>query len=120
MIAALSTKTQSFGFIGGTTGGNYNNLFDVSGTGTGVTGSSGPVNIGSPFRFAQNSEGSIFSSSPLDTPDGRDHMLTYEVTGTPGQTSAQRKFVLFFEDTNSSVSDFDYNDLVVEVTTGVF
>lgn len=44
--------------------------------------------------------------------DGRDHLVTYQVTGLPTNATV---WLLFWEDNIYPNGDFDFNDLVVEV-----
>lgn len=119
-LAALSTVAETFGFFPGTSGGSFDALFDVVGKNYNVTGQSGPVTMSGPYRLGRTGNGNTFSSQTADNPDGRDHLITYEITGLPGQQAGTRTFVLFWEDTLSSFSDFDYNDMVIELTTAAF
>lgn len=114
-VAAFSGYNQSFGQI---VGGNYKPLFDVSGKGFDASGSAsaiGPRPAGG-FTFARAGDATalhdrVFSSRAADNRFGEDHLVSYRVSGNgPGQT-----YLLFWEDAIGRGSDFDHNDLVVEL-----
>ena len=77
-----------------------------------------------PFLFMDNSGGVNWYSDPTlnSTDSGKDHMVTFAVNGylaTAGLASsyvafADTHYVIAFED--SANGDYDYNDLVVEVS----
>lgn len=119
-LASFSTVAETFGFIPGTTGGSFDALFDVNGKNFNVTGQAGAVSMGSAYRLGRSGNGNTFSSQTSDNPDGRDHLITFEMSGLPNQQAGTRTVVLFWEDTLSAQSDFDYNDMVVELTTTAF
>ena len=118
-VAAFSGYNQSFGQI---VGGAYKPLFDVSGRGFDVSGSADLAAGARPaggFTFARAGDDRVlhervFSSRPADNHGGEDHLVSYRVSGTgaPGQT-----YLLFWEDAIGRGSDFDHNDLVVELKT---
>lgn len=119
-VARYAGYSQKFGYIPGSSGGSYVNLFNVSGSGTGVSGSATDVNLGVNFatwRWARSGDNGVHSSNPSDNADGLDHMVTYRVSGL---NNGLTTWLLFFEDKNQSQNaDWDYNDLAVEVTTAV-
>jgi hypothetical protein len=104
-----------FGYIPGASGGNFQPLFSVGGGTFDVTGS-GSFTPGSTFRFAAENKFGLLSSSPSDNSDGKDHMITYQVDGLGGIDDT---WLLFFDDygDNGTDADFDYQDLVIQVTT---
>ncbi len=104
---------QRFGYLPGADGSTYVNLFDVDGDGFAVTGAASDVDIDGPFRFARNGDlGLVATSDPADNPDAADHLVTYLIDGLDTTDSVA---ILAFED--RVAFDFDFNDLVVEVTT---
>ncbi len=104
---------QKFGYLPGADGSGYVNLFDAEGNGFSVTGSATSVDIDGPFRFARNGDfGLVATSDPSDNPDAADHLVTYQITGL---STTDNVSILAFEDRIGF--DFDFNDLVVEVTT---
>ena len=108
--------SSPFGYIPGASGGSFSQLFAISGTGYAVTGS-GSFSLGNEdFRFAAQNEFGILSSLPSDNKDGKDHMVTYEVDGLG---DSFKTWLLFFDDfgINGNYSDFDYQDLVIQVKT---
>jgi len=116
-VAAFAKRKQAFGYFGGSSGGDFKKLFDVSGTsGFDVQGNAtglGSVLDGS-IRFGRSEKlTKAFSSLASENRDGRDHMITYKVTGLDGTTNPV--YLMFWEDKWGRRSDFDFNDLVVEV-----
>lgn len=107
-VAAFSRNTEAT--VGSVTGGEFEPLFTVSGRGLDVTGSaelSGPDLRTT--MLALKSGGNVRESNGA----GNAHPLkAYSVTGADVNS---RKFVLFWEDAAAPYSDFDYNDLVVEL-----
>ena len=94
-------------------------LFNVGGDDYAVTGSTGAVDLPSKYTFVRTGgatpAGNGYNQSSLDAAnrDKRDHMVTYLLTGA-GVTEST--YVLFWEDkTAQQKSDFDFNDLAVEV-----
>lgn len=120
--ARFAGYSQKFGYFPGTSAGaSYVNLFNVGGNGYGVTGEVHDLDMGSLFtswRWARAGTGSTFSSRPSDNPDRKDHMVTYKVEGLHNGFDAS--WLLFFEDLRSNQSsDWDYNDLVVQLDVNV-
>lgn len=119
--ARYAAYDQKFGYIDGASGGTYHNLFDVTGTGTNVEGSTGVIDLDGEFRLARDGQNGVQSSKNADNLDGLDHMVTYKIEGL----SDGWKFVTwmaFFEDKNAiktgpnqQFSDRDFNDLAVEL-----
>jgi hypothetical protein len=66
------------------------------------------------FRL-ERGDGTTFTSDPADNVDGRDHLVTYALSG------AASGYVLFFEDANGlrPNADFDYNDVVLSSVASV-
>ena len=115
VIAAFARKSQSFGFFDST--GGYHRLLKVEGRNFDVTGEADSENplsgLGDTVVFGRGGGDPKFSADASQNPDGADHLVTYRVTGAnvaPGTT------LLFWEDSAGRQADFDYNDLVVEIT----
>jgi len=87
-------------------------LFTVGGNNFTVTGSTGAVDLPASYSFVRTGQGGNKSSSNAANSDGQDHLVTYLLTGS-GVTGPT--YVLFWEDLNKNKSDFDFNDLAVEV-----
>jgi hypothetical protein len=117
VIGAYSLSSQQFGFFPGSSGGSYTNLFNVSGSNATVSGGIGSTSMPATYRLARTGDNNVtLSSNPADNPDKRDHMITYQLKGLAGQPADQVTYVIFWEDTPSATSDFDFNDLIVELT----
>lgn len=116
-VASFAQLQQSFGYFNGAVGGNFQTLFNVTGQGYDVSGQSGAVPMNDVYRLGRGGSDSLYSSNNADNPDGRDHMITYAITGEPGAKPNVQTWMLFWEDTPAPKSDFDYNDLVVEMKT---
>jgi hypothetical protein len=113
---------QAFGYWEGTSGGTYQKLFDVSGTGYAVSGGTLLADMrGKSWRWGRSryTNGQM-SSLPTENVDDADHMVTYQVQGLPN-SRGQTVWLLFWEDRNlgdtpnTGFSDRDINDLVVEL-----
>jgi len=119
MVAAFE---QEFGFFMGSTGGSYIPLFPVVGEGYGVTGEAVlPLLTNQLLRWGRNGDNGIFSSKITDNTDNRDHMVTYQIfenNKTSGNGAAVFRWLVLWEDIreNEPFEDFDFNDLVVEIT----
>lgn len=71
------------------------------------------VEITTEFRWGRRGGGgTTVSSDPGDNPGDRDHFVTYQITGLPNQT--QDVWLIFVED--KANGDYDFNDLVVQIT----
>jgi hypothetical protein len=112
-IARFAGYEQKLGVVDGAGGaGSFQELFTVSGYGTDVSGSIVGLDVcGKTFRFARGGGGEMFSSLAADNFASFDQMVSYKLSG-----AGAIKFVLFFEDGNDAGCDWDYNDLVVEIT----
>lgn len=114
----LGTFAQYSQGLAYTSGGSTTQLFTVSGKGFAATGSTGAVDLPSSYSFvrtggASGIKGTDESSKDSANVDGKDHLVTYLLTGS-GVTGPT--YVLFWEDkTKQQHSDFDFNDLAVEV-----
>ncbi len=112
-LASFAAYNQGFGY-GSRTSPTV--LFNVGGDNYTVTGSTGAVSLPSSYAFVRTGKGFNQSSNNSENLDGVDHMVTYLLTGS---SIKQPTYVLFFEDkTVGQHSDFDFNDLAVEVKTG--
>jgi hypothetical protein len=116
-IARYAGYQQSLGIFDGESGGSLSQLFTVVGEGLSVTGSADVHMSSGAFRFARAGGGDEISgvlatSLALDNIMGQDQMVSYHLTGPGGLN----RYVLFFEDlTAAQNSDWDFNDLVVEI-----
>lgn len=113
--AVYASFPQEFGYDTSLAGG-YTKFFDVTGSGYGVAGS-GYVTFApaTTWAWARSDDSDAGLTNPqwsLDSlnADALDHMVTWQVAGQPYKT-----WVIAFEDINGAGSDWDYNDLVVEV-----
>ena len=114
--ARYAGNSQEFGWDPGAVGG-YTKLFDVTGSGFGVTGGVGPIALTGLFGWARADDSDAVLSNPhwsVDAfnADTYDHMVTYYITGP---NIVYPTWLLFFEDVTGLGSDRDFNDLVVEV-----
>ncbi len=115
-VGRFAAFNQSFGVFEGESGGAFQELFSVSGSGYAVTGEVSNVNLTGDFRFGRSGQNGPQSSLDGDNVDGLNHLVTYEITGLNGD----KTWLLFWEDLNQGdPTDFDFNDLVVEVTATV-
>jgi hypothetical protein len=128
--AKFAVFQQKFGYFLGLDGNEYHNLFDQTGLIYNVQGESSLAEVsGQVIRWARAGEDRIVSSRPSDNADGMDHMVTYQITGVDqpviidgqqvrGQQNNLIRWLVFFEDKfqGEQLFDFDYNDLVVEIT----
>lgn len=117
-VGRFAGYNQKFGYFVGASGGSYTNLFDVTGSSYGVGGAVINADMlalaGGTWRWARGGNNGPHSSLPADNADSMDHMVSYRVSGLTNGAAAT--WLLFFEDLNQGSSDWDYNDLAVEVT----
>ena len=113
-IARFAGSEQTLGALQGQIGGSFQELFTVSGTGLNVSGGIDGLDLcGKTVRFARGAGASEMYTT-LDTENyaSADMVVSYHLTG-----GGIDKWVLFFEDAGVNYnSDFDFNDLVVEIT----
>ncbi len=102
---------QQFGVIG--SDGQFQELFDVQGRNTNVTGSVSDVQIAGDFLFARNGTGGLVTSDPILNRYQDDGMVTYLIDGLDGVEGIT--LLLFFEDIPGFGPARDFNDLIVEV-----
>ena len=114
--AKYAGATERFGYIPGSSGGSFVELFSVdintngylSGTPSGVTPGHTDLPI---FRLAlQVPTWSVRSSQQSDNASGNDNMVTWLITGGPSAGN----YVVGWE--AEDLGDFDYQDLVVEIS----
>ncbi len=117
--ARFAGKSQEFGYDEGL---GFVKLFDVSGSGFGVSGS-GMVTFaaGAMWEWARADDSDAGLSNPhyseeSSNTDGLDHMVTYHVTGITGVPSTTNVWAVFFEDVSGTGSDRDFNDLMVQLS----
>ena len=110
--ARFASYAQDFGYW--TAGGSvWNPLFSVD-PGYGQTGQASPDLTG--LHWAWGRQGTTMNSSYADdNEDNQDHMLTYQVTGLPGQGSWNVWLLRWDDQTTTCYSDRDFNDMVVEI-----
>jgi len=114
-VASFARQKQSFGYFGGASGGDFTKMFDVAGKNFDVAGAATDVSLDGAVRFGRGENvGKAFSSLAGENRDGQDHLVSYQVTGLDEETPT---FLLFWEDKAGKNSDWDYNDMVVEVQT---
>jgi hypothetical protein len=112
-VSRYAGYEQTFGLTDNA--GTFHKLFDVSGTGMNVGGSAAGIDLaGQTWQWARRGGGDPYSSDPTLNNDGSDHMISYRVSGPAADGTAT--WLLFWEDAPAWDSDFDYNDLVVQVT----
>jgi hypothetical protein len=128
--AKFAVFEQNFGYFEGEDGMTYHKLFDQSGLIYNVSGEANLAEVsGKLIRWARGGEDRVVSSRPSDNEDGMDHMVTYLITGLDepmvidgqqvrGQQNSLIRWLVFFEDKfqGEEKFDFDFNDLVVEIT----
>ncbi len=115
--ARFAGKTQSFGYVDTNTN-EYTTLFDLTGNQFEVGGSAEVDLSNLTYMFARENVGGgdRFFSQAGENVDGFDHLVTYQITGLD---DGRVTWLLFWEDTAEAdgiLSDFDYNDLVVEIS----
>ena len=120
--ARFASFEQEFGFFRNESGGPYVPLFDVTGEGYGVQGDAVLPSLSDILlRWGRNGDNGIFSSKIADNTDNRDHMVTYQIfqnNQTGGGGNGVFRWLVLWEDIreNEPFEDFDFNDLVVEIT----
>ncbi|TVQ30633.1 MAG: DUF4114 domain-containing protein [Phycisphaeraceae bacterium] len=112
-LARYADLPQSFGYFDGDSGGSFNTMFNVTGSGFNVTGSAVMDFSGMTWRWGRDGGPTIHSSRADENPSGADHMVTYRIEGLENGLLAT--WLLFWEDLPLGVSDRDFNDLVVEI-----
>lgn len=109
-LATFADLSQGLGY------GDINSptkLFSVTGSGYSATGSSGALDLPANTAAIRTGGGSNQSSVDSQNKDGKDHLVTYLLTGA---SVTSPTYVMFWEDkTVGEKSDFDFNDLAVEI-----
>jgi uncharacterized protein DUF4114 len=122
VVAKYSGYDQTFGYLAGESGGDFVPLVTVSGNGY-VSGGEITFSIDqstADFRWGNDPYGlggtpGLWSALADENADGRDHMVTWMITGNAGHpNNILGAFVVGFEDL-PGLGDADYNDLVVLV-----
>jgi hypothetical protein len=129
--AKFAVFQQNFGYFLGLDDDTYHKLFDQTGLIYDVDGESSLAEVsGQTIRWGRGGEDRVVSSRMSDNEDGKDHMVTYLITGVnqPVMVDGQQvrgtpnndliRWLVFFEDKfqGEFKFDFDFNDLVVEIT----
>lgn len=124
VIGRFSSKKQSFGVVADD--GKYQKLikkvkgkkFDASGAVDMETARiEGGRDADSSVVFARGGTGKKkgMAADPSMNKGGKDYLVTYTVSG--GDIQAGSTTLLFWEDNTSRKSDFDFNDLILEIST---
>src|SRR5439155_27336269 len=122
-VAKWSGNEQELGVTN--LNGDLHVLFpSVNGYGYDITPATKTINMdGQQFKWTRMGNAGLQSSLDSENEDGRDHLITYLVTGLPGQSG--RVWMLFFEDmmktagTAKNGTYADFNDLVEEVRPAI-
>lgn len=117
--AKFAEFSGDFGYLSGTSGGDFESLFSVEpgNSGYDVEGSA-TFSIDGNFRWGYDvNQSGLLTSNQDENPQGQDFMATYRVTDLDGNDPAfnggRPVFLLFWEDWVEG--DYDYNDLVIEL-----
>jgi hypothetical protein len=117
--AKFAAYSQKFGYYSNSV---YTELFAVTGNGYVVNGS-GSVDFaeGSTWNWVRDGTGHRWYSDPSNNIDGKDHMVTYQITGLNDNLTT---WLVFCEDLKGRYnpcggSDRDFQDLVVEIQASV-
>jgi hypothetical protein len=124
-VARWAANFQDFGYLTVVPPGVPTRLFTVVGP-SGINPLTAPLppvpwnSTGKTWYWLRDvfnaAGGAPHSSLEAANLDGCDHMLTYQVTGLPWVLNPNETvWLLWFEDLNLGASDWDYQDLVVEV-----
>ena len=108
--AKFADYSQAFGYDSGS---GHVKLFDVGGSGYNVTGNASVDLTGDTWQWIRTGDEGPWSSVESNNNDDRDHMITYLITGLDTNLTT---WLLCWEDkTIQTNSDWDYNDMVIEV-----
>lgn len=112
--AVFAALNQEFGYFDGAAGGSYVKLFNATGVKYAATGGADISSLsGHTLRWARGGSGRVWSSKISDNSDQQDHMVTYNIQGL---NSNYITWLVLWEDlTTAEHSDWDFNDLVVEI-----
>lgn len=124
--AKFAGHNSSFGYTTGLSGGSPGDggtnwrATTGSGYGVGWVGGGNYILQGNPYLrlnlWDPNPGGGTWSSVQAENIGGKDHMVTFRITGDTnpiGGTGSVGNYVVFWEDLASG--DWDYNDLVIEL-----
>src|SRR5689334_5338410 len=89
-VARFSDNTQSYGVLNG---GSFSAAIVVSGHDFSVVGS-GNIKVPAGQSFGRTGDSGTDSSTPSDNSDGRDHVVTYQISGA----HPDPQYVQFWED----------------------
>jgi len=115
-LANFAKKKKALGFFEDAAGAT-NPLFSVAGSKYEVSGGLSTPNASLDGRIQAGRHQNVeraFSSVPSENRDNLDHLVSYRLSGPDVEKPT---FILFWEDKWGPNSDFDFNDLVVEMTT---
>ncbi|MGH7179027.1 MAG: DUF4114 domain-containing protein, partial [Tepidisphaeraceae bacterium] len=71
------------------------------------------------WRWARSGDFGLLTSQNLDNSDSLDHMVTYQILEAARESQITRYLLCWEDRTPSQASDFDFNDLVVEIEVSV-
>jgi len=112
-VAKFSANTQIYGVLNGT---SFTPAFTATGIDYNVTGS-GTISVHSGESFGRAGNTPTDSSVPSQNPDGRDHAITYRISGA----NPDPQYLQFWEDLSTTQdlskgrTKSDFNDLVVQL-----
>jgi hypothetical protein len=115
-VAKFSGYTQTLGVMSHSDN-TIHDLFTSSGFGLSGTGSIDNVVMSDSFCFSRDGDSGLNMSENNENSDGRDHMVTYKISGISNDPT----YLLFFEDLNRTGNTWgnrsyaDFNDLVVQL-----
>jgi hypothetical protein len=114
--AVFGNHSRGYGVGYSDASGQTTSLFGVKGHGYKVGGASGPVTPAGDFSLVRTG-GQPLSSNVAANADGREHLITYSITGLKSDTGGAVKTWLTFWEDKPAHTGWDYNDLVVEMKT---
>lgn len=121
--AKFASFEQNFGYFSGVDDGieAYTQLFALTGDRYNVQGQADLSALrGQLIRWGRGGQDRILSSRISDNADGEDHMVTYQLIDEQGPEGGEPliRWLVFWEDIlkGEPHEDFDFNDLVVEIT----
>jgi hypothetical protein len=82
-----------------------------------VGGTSGSASPAGDFSLVRTGGKQTLSSDAVANADGREHLITYSITGQKSDGSGPVKTWLMFWEDKPAHAGWDYNDLVVEMKT---
>lgn len=113
-IASFAGSSETLGLLAGTKGGSYQSLFSVNQFGYQTGASTTTLDLfGKDARFSLTNSATALRSSSMASDNGTgDQSITYKIDGVG--TKGDSTYLMFWEDSPLSISDRDYNDLVVQ------